>query len=244
MLTPPAQASGRENMSGDDAAVAQTRGGNFPCCKPLKNLETAKRSRSAAADRFPFPFLRRSYGEGRSASPRSYQEDSIYRRHRVLRPIRGNTRVLINAPCALADSSLRKSCENSERNLFLKKSKRGTFFGLACYVSRVAGADAMTALDSPDTPPRRRSPRLIVDFFEPRPFGLTGSQREEDLTARPSRPEMAPQRIDNIESAPENGMVSEASRHKMWYTGAQLAGRSESRRMTELKVTRVTEKGA
>jgi hypothetical protein len=93
------------------------------------------------------------------------KEGSIYRRRRILRPIRGNTRVLINAPCALADSSSRKSCENSERNLFLKKSKRGTFFGLACYVSRVAGADAMTALDSPDAPPRRRSPRLIVDFL-------------------------------------------------------------------------------
>jgi len=139
------------------------------------------------------------------------KEGSIYRRRRILRPIRGNTRVLINAPCALADSSSRKSC-NSERNLFLKKSKRGTLFGLACYVSRVAGADAMTALDSPDTPPRRRSPRLTVDFFEPRPFGFDGIAAREDLTARPSRPEMAPQRIDNIESAPENGMVSEASR--------------------------------
>jgi len=30
----------------------------------------------------------------------------------------------------------------------------------------------------------------------------------------------------------------------MWYTGAQLAVRSESRRMTELKVTKVAEKGA
>jgi hypothetical protein len=68
----------------------------------------------------------------------------------------------------------------------------------------------MTALDSPDTPRGRRSPRLIVDFFEPRPFG-SGIAAGEDLTARPSRPEMAPQRIDNIESAPENGMVSEAS---------------------------------
>src|ERR1700678_2361116 len=144
--------------------------------------------------------------------------------------------------CALADASTRKSCKNSERNLFLKKSKRVTFFGLACYVSGVAGADAMTALDSPD--PRRRSPRLIVDFFEPRPFGLTGSQREEDLTARPSRPEMAPQRIDNIESAPENGMVSEASRPQDVEYGRALAVRSESRRMTELKVTRVAEKGA
>ena len=132
------------------------------------------------------------------------KEGSIYRRRRILRPIRGNTRVLINAPCALADSSSRKSCENSERNLFLKKSKRGTFFGLACYVSRVAGADAMTALDSPDTPPRRRSPRLA--------FRFDGIAARENLTARPSRPEMAPQRIDNIESAPENGMVSEASR--------------------------------
>jgi|SRR5271156_3032751 hypothetical protein len=33
---------------------------------------------------------------------------------------------------------------------------------------------------------------------------------------------MAPQRLDKIESAPGSGMVSEASTHKIWYTGARL----------------------
>jgi hypothetical protein len=33
---------------------------------------------------------------------------------------------------------------------------------------------------------------------------------------------MAPQRLDKIESAPGNGMVSEASTHKIWYRGVRL----------------------
>ena len=42
------------------------------------------------------------------------------------------------------------------------------------------------------------------------------------LEANRSRPEMAPQRFDKIESAPGNGRVSAASTHKIWYTGARL----------------------
>jgi hypothetical protein len=33
---------------------------------------------------------------------------------------------------------------------------------------------------------------------------------------------MAPQRLEKIESAPENGMGSEARTHNIWYTGARL----------------------
>ena len=36
---------------------------------------------------------------------------------------------------------------------------------------------------------------------------------------------MAPQRLEKIESAPEDGMGSEARIHKMWYTGARLTAR-------------------
>jgi len=44
----------------------------------------------------------------------------------------------------------------------------------------------------------------------------------------PSRacPEMAPQQLEKIESAPENGMVSEASKPHIWYTDAWLTVRS------------------
>src|SRR5271170_7032504 len=35
---------------------------------------------------------------------------------------------------------------------------------------------------------------------------------------------MAPQQLEKIESAPGNGMASEASSHKMWYTGAGRPG--------------------
>ncbi len=37
---------------------------------------------------------------------------------------------------------------------------------------------------------------------------------------------MAPQRLEKIESAPVNGMGSEASSHNIWYTGARLTVRS------------------
>jgi hypothetical protein len=33
---------------------------------------------------------------------------------------------------------------------------------------------------------------------------------------------MAPQQLENIESAPGNGMGSDASNPKIWYTGARL----------------------
>jgi hypothetical protein len=36
---------------------------------------------------------------------------------------------------------------------------------------------------------------------------------------------MAPQRLEKIESGPGNGMGSDASNHKMWYTGARLTAR-------------------
>ena len=38
---------------------------------------------------------------------------------------------------------------------------------------------------------------------------------------------MAPQRLEKIESAPGNGMVSDAWSHKIWYTGARLTVRSD-----------------
>jgi hypothetical protein len=36
---------------------------------------------------------------------------------------------------------------------------------------------------------------------------------------------MAPQRLEKIESAPGNGMGSEAATHKIWYPGARLTVR-------------------
>jgi hypothetical protein len=38
---------------------------------------------------------------------------------------------------------------------------------------------------------------------------------------------MAPQRLEKIESAPGNGMGSEASHHYIWYAGARLTARSD-----------------
>ena len=44
-----------------------------------------------------------------------------------------------------------------------------------------------------------------------RAVSLAGIAAREGLTAKRGRPEMAPQRLEKIESAPGNGMVSEAS---------------------------------
>jgi hypothetical protein len=48
----------------------------------------------------------------------------------------------------------------------------------------------------------------------PKPLNkfLAGTAAREDVTANWSRPEMAPQRLEKIESAPENGMVSQVSK--------------------------------
>ena len=48
----------------------------------------------------------------------------------------------------------------------------------------------------------------IVDLLN-RGVSVVGIAAREDLTAKQSRPEMAPQRLEKIESAPGNGMVSE-----------------------------------
>jgi hypothetical protein len=50
----------------------------------------------------------------------------------------------------------------------------------------------------------------IVDLLN-RSVSVVGIAAGEDLTAKRSRPEMAPQRLENIESAPGNGMVPEDS---------------------------------
>jgi hypothetical protein len=48
----------------------------------------------------------------------------------------------------------------------------------------------------------------IVDLLN-RGVSVVGIAAREDLTAKRSRPEMAPQRFEKIESAPGNGMVWE-----------------------------------
>jgi hypothetical protein len=56
---------------------------------------------------------------------------------------------------------------------------------------------------------QRKSPRLIVDLFS-RGVSVAGIAAREDMTVKRSRPEMAAQRLEKIESAPGNGMASEA----------------------------------
>ena len=55
---------------------------------------------------------------------------------------------------------------------------------------------------------------------------LAGIAAREGLTAKRSRPEMAPQRLEKIESAPGNGRVSEASNPQDLVHGARLTQRS------------------
>ena len=55
---------------------------------------------------------------------------------------------------------------------------------------------------------------------------VAGIAARECLTAKRSRPEMAPQPLEKIESAPGNGMVSEASNPQDLVHGARLTQRS------------------
>ena len=66
---------------------------------------------------------------------------------------------------------------------------------------REAGCCDAAGLAAPE--PRAISPSRGVS--------LAGIAAREGLTAKRSRPEMAPQRLEKIESAPGNGMGSEAS---------------------------------
>ena len=55
---------------------------------------------------------------------------------------------------------------------------------------------------------------------------LAGIAAREGMTAKRSRPEMAPQRLEKIKSAPGNGRVSEASYPQHMVHGARLTQRS------------------
>src|SRR5271170_6661826 len=67
----------------------------------------------------------------------------------------------------------------------------------------------------------------IVDLFN-RGVSVVGIAAREAVTAKRSRPEMAPQRLEKIESAPGNGMVPEASNPQNLVHGRE-AGRARLR---------------
>ena len=68
---------------------------------------------------------------------------------------------------------------------------------------------------------KNRNSQAAQQSFEPTRLCRRIAARD-DLRQKRSRPEMATQRLDKIESAPGNGMVSEASTHKIWYRGVRL----------------------
>jgi hypothetical protein len=78
----------------------------------------------------------------------------------------------------------------------------------------------------------RRSKAAWCVAVTPKPLNkfLAGNAAREDPTANRSRPEMAPQRLEKIESAPENGMVAEASKlqHLVYGRAADRALRRNS----------------
>ncbi len=80
----------------------------------------------------------------------------------------------------------------------------------------------------------------IVDLLN-RGVSVVGIAAREDLTAKRSRPEMAPQRLEKIESAPGNGMVPEDSNPQDLVHG-RAAGRARLRltsRMTKSRSSRL-----
>jgi hypothetical protein len=66
----------------------------------------------------------------------------------------------------------------------------------------------------------------IVDLWN-RGVSVVGIAAREDLTAKRSRPEMPPQRLEKIESAPGNGMAPEDSNPQDLVHG-RAAGRRDS----------------
>ena len=58
------------------------------------------------------------------------------------------------------------------------------------------------------------------------PRSVAGIAAREDPNGAPRN---APQGLEKIESAPGNGSVSEASSHKIWYTGARLTVRNSGK---------------
>jgi hypothetical protein len=75
-------------------------------------------------------------------------------------------------------------------------------------------------------PPRLAAPEPRA-ISPNRGVSLAGIAPREGLTAKWSRPEMAPQRLEKIESAPGNGMVSEASKPQHLVDGELLTVRSD-----------------
>jgi len=72
---------------------------------------------------------------------------------------------------------------------------------------------------------KRLNPRpemAPLDSFDPQACALARSTRDGQAVAR--RPEMAPQGLEKIESAPGNGMVPKDSTPKIWGLGAPFLG--------------------
>ena len=88
-------------------------------------------------------------------------------------------------------------------------------------------------------------PRGVVSARQRGGFGAPAAGRPtaepRNLGQNRSRPEMAPQPIEKIESAPGNGMVSEASKpqHLVHGRAADRALRPRAARMPKLKVTKL-----
>ena len=77
-------------------------------------------------------------------------------------------------------------------------------------------------------PPRLAAPEPRA-ILPSRGVSLAGIAAREGLTAKRSRPEMAPQRLEKIESAPGNGMVSEALDPQQHVVHGRAANRARLR---------------
>jgi len=71
---------------------------------------------------------------------------------------------------------------------------------------------------------------------------VAGIAAREDPTAKRSRPEMAPQRLEKIKPRPEMVWARKPRTHKIWYPGGRLTVRGS--RLTNRKNDKVAEKGA
>jgi hypothetical protein len=173
--------------------------GNFPPHKPLKFLEMRKESRTrrllerlAAPERRPIPpNPARGKVEGKFSASQAFEIPRIAE--------------------GISDSALLERLAAPERRPIPPNPARGKVEGkfsasqafeiprIAEGISDSALLERLAAPDPAESGPRRE-PRHSVAGFAAR-----------DADGKRSRPEMAPQRLEKIESAPGNGMGSEAS---------------------------------
>ena len=182
------------------------RGGNFPGRKALKIHKTVKESRfvsTLSRLRFPSRNGHRRCPIIAASTPSS------------LRAQRSNPGATARGPWIASSQGLLAMTDGVIHVPQVDFLNSGRLHG-PCGGGRAVGAIERHQRLRRHRDIDRRNCRRSSEVLRRRPRGdrravRSPGSRREGLTAKRSRPEMAPQRLEKIESAPGNGMASEAS---------------------------------